>query len=299
MTNLTTLEVFLQQLKQVLPYFFIVLLTGETIFLVVRFGKIHFSETKVNILTGLAAILTQSVVKMYFLTNLYPSVYEHRMWDIGLTIPAWILGFFLYTFIQYATHYFYHKVRIFWCLHEVHHSAIHMNTTTGLRSSIFDIVSLDIFYLLIPLIGINPLIYFILYTINKFWGSVIHINESIISRIPLLEHILVTPATHHLHHARNIPYLDKNYGEIIPWFDQLFGTYAITKEKPLYGTLSVQHQMGFWDTQLHEFRKLLKDIRMTKKWKHKFAYLFMPPGWQPGDNSKTAYVLQKEYINKI
>jgi sterol desaturase/sphingolipid hydroxylase (fatty acid hydroxylase superfamily) len=295
MTNLSNLERFFEQLKYWLPVFFISLIILETIILLVRFRKFHFKETRVNVITGLVAILAQSIVKVYFLTNLYPSVYEHRIWDIGLTPAAWVLGFFLYTFLQFATHYFYHKVRLFWCLHEVHHSAIHMNTTTGLRNSIFDIVSLDIFFLLIPLIGINPLVYFILYTLNKFWGSLIHINENIISRIPLLEYILVTPSIHHIHHARNIPYLDKNYGEIIPWYDKLFGTYAPTTEKPVYGTLHVQYELGFWETQVHEFKKMVKDMRGTKKWRHKFGYLFMPPGWQPGDASQTAHALQKEY----
>jgi sterol desaturase/sphingolipid hydroxylase (fatty acid hydroxylase superfamily) len=295
MTDTSILEHIFVRLKYWLPYFFIVLIILETAFLLIRFGKIHYKETKVNVLTGLSAILTQSVVKMYFLTGLYPAVYEHRIWDIGLTIPAWVLGFFLYTFIQFATHYFYHKVRIFWCLHEVHHSAIHMNTTTGLRNSIFDIVSLDIFFLLIPLTGVNPLIYFILYTLNKFWGSLIHINESIISRVPFLEYILVTPSIHHLHHARNIPYLDKNYGEIIPWYDKLFGTYVITKEQPVFGTLHVRQELGFWETQIHEFRKLWRDMKQVNSWRHKIGYLFMPPGWHPGDKSKTTYYLQKDH----
>jgi sterol desaturase/sphingolipid hydroxylase (fatty acid hydroxylase superfamily) len=294
MTNLSALERFFEQLKYWLPVFFIGLIVIETIILLVRFRKFHFKETKVNIITGLVAILAQSVIKLYFLTDLYPSVYAHRIWDIGFGLPAWILGFFLYTFIQFATHYIYHKVRIFWCLHEVHHSAIHMNTTTGLRNSIFDIVSLDIFFLLIPLIGINPLVYFILYTLNKFWGSWIHMSEKIVSRVPFLEYLLVTPSIHHIHHARNIIYLDKNYGEIIPWYDKLFGTYATTTEKPVYGTLTVQHELGFWETQVHEFKNLFRDIRSAKSWRHKIAFLLMPPGWAPGDNSKTAYVLQKK-----
>lgn len=295
MDIISQLEKLFKTLTHWLPYFFTTLIVCETVYLVIRFRKFHFKETKVNVITGLTGILAQAIVKTYFLTNLYPAVYEYRIWDIGFGWPAWVLGFFVYTFIQFATHYGYHKVRIFWCLHEVHHSAIHMNTTTGLRNSIFDIVSLDIFFLLIPLIGIHPLIYFILYTLNKFWGSIIHIHESIISRIPFLEHLLVTPSTHHLHHARNIQYLDKNYGEIIPWYDKLFGTYAVKKESPEYGTLRVQRELGFWETQLHEFKLLWHDVKHAKNFKDKIAYIFMPPGWRPGDASGTAKELQKRY----
>jgi sterol desaturase/sphingolipid hydroxylase (fatty acid hydroxylase superfamily) len=295
MDNTTHLQTLLSKLTYWLPFFFITLITIETIYLVIRFRKIHVKETKVNIMTGLTAIVVQAIVKTFFMTGLYPAVYEHRIWDIGFGLPGWMLGFFLYTFIQFATHFLYHKVRIFWCLHEVHHSAIHMNTTTGLRTSVFDIVSLDIFYLLIPLTGIHPLIYFILYTLNKFWGSIIHVHESMVPGIPLLHYLLVTPPAHHLHHARNIPYLDKNYGEIIPWYDKLFGTYVNRDENPEYGTLQVNRELGFWETQVHEFKKLWKDIKETKKFRHKIGYLFMPPGWHPGDKSGTARALQKKY----
>jgi sterol desaturase/sphingolipid hydroxylase (fatty acid hydroxylase superfamily) len=295
MDNTTHLQNLLSKLTWWLPFFFTALIVTETVYLLVRFRKIHMKETKVNVLTGLTAIVVQAIVKTFFMTGLYPAVYEHRIWDIGFGVPGWLLGFFLYTFIQFATHFLYHKVRIFWCLHEVHHSAIHMNTTTGLRTSVFDIVSLDIFYLLIPLLGIHPLIYFILYTLNKFWGSIIHIHESMVCRIPFLHYLLVTPPAHHLHHARNIPYLDKNYGEIIPWYDKLFGTYVHKNEDPVYGTLQVTRELGFWETQVHEFQKLWKDIKGAKRIRHKVAYLFMPPGWRPGDKSGTARSLQKRY----
>jgi sterol desaturase/sphingolipid hydroxylase (fatty acid hydroxylase superfamily) len=299
MNDISILEDFLKTLTHWLPVFFITLIIGETVYLLVRFREVYRKETAVNVITGIVTIVVQAVLKTFFLTGLYPAVYEHRLWDIGWSTGAWVLGFFMYTFIQFGTHYFYHKIRLFWCLHEVHHSAIHMNTTTGLRTSVFDIVSLDLCYLLIPLAGIHPLVYFILYTLNKFWGAFIHLSDTIVSRVPFLEHLLVTPSMHHLHHARNIPYLDKNYGEIIPWFDQLFGTYTTQKEKPLYGTLRVQRELGFWETQLHEFRSLWKDVSTATRWDHKLGYIFMAPGWQPGNNSGTATELQKKYCEEI
>lgn len=298
MNHISTYQNFLNTLTYWLPFFVITLIVAETIYLLIRFKKAWHKETKVNIITGIITIVVQAVLKTVFFTGLYPYVYEHRLWDIDLNVFAWILGFFMYTFLQFATHYLYHKVRILWCLHEVHHSAQHMNATTGLRTSVFDIVSLDLFYLLIPLIGLHPIVYFILYTLNKFWGTFIHLNERIVSRIPILEHILVTPSTHHIHHASNIPYLDRNYGEMIPWFDKIFGTYTTQTEKPVYGTLSVRHEIGFWETQVHEFKKLWQDIKSAKSFRNKIGYVFMPPGWHPGNKNGTTYYLQKEYFEK-
>ena len=278
-----------------LSYYFVAAIVLETIYLLVKFKTIYPKTTTVNLISGFAAIGTQALVKTYIIKDLHFDMYRHHIFEIGIHWYTWVIGFFMYTFIQFATHYYNHKVRLFWCLHEVHHSAVHMNFTTGLRTSVFDVISLDIFYVLIPLCGVHPLVYFILYTLNKFWGNFIHINESIVSRIPILENILVSPAAHHIHHARNIPYLDKNYGEIIPWFDMVFKTYARKKEDPVYGTLSIHSEIGFWESQLHEFRKLRKDIKSTGSWKEKAGYLFMPPGWKPGSLEGTASYIQEQY----
>jgi sterol desaturase/sphingolipid hydroxylase (fatty acid hydroxylase superfamily) len=295
MNTATAFEQFFTSLKQWLPVYFTVLLAGETAILLWRFKKHYWREARVNLVTGAVTIIAQAVLKTWLLTGLYPTVYENGLFQLGLHWYAWVAGFFLYTFLQFITHIGYHKIRLFWCLHEVHHSALHMNVTTGLRTSVFDIVSLDAFYLLIPFFGIHPLVYFILYSLNKFWGAFIHVNENIVSRIPVLEKLLVTPGAHHIHHARNIPYLDKNYGEIIPWYDQLLGTWAPPTEKPVYGTLVVQQELGFWDAQLHEFRRLWKDVKKGRGWRQKLGYLFLPPGWQPGDASGTTRAIQRRY----
>jgi sterol desaturase/sphingolipid hydroxylase (fatty acid hydroxylase superfamily) len=296
---MNTSSTLLETLKHWLPIYIVVLMGVETLILLIRFKKFYWQEAKVNLITGGITIVVQAILKIWLLTGIYPAVYRHAVFHWQPDAAMWVAGFLLYTFLQFATHVVYHKVRIFWCLHEVHHSAQHMNVTTGLRTSVFDVVSLDICYLLIPLLGIDPAVYFVLYTLNKFWGAFIHVNEKIVSRIPFLEQLLVTPAAHHVHHARNIRYLDKNYGEVIPWYDMLFGTWARPVEAPVYGTLQVQREMDFWEAQLHEFRKLWKDVKRTRHWKHKLAYFFMPPGWHPGDASGTAAALQRRLAQEL
>ncbi|MBS1622187.1 MAG: sterol desaturase family protein [Bacteroidetes bacterium] len=299
MDNISSYQSLLDVLKQWLPYYIVAMVAAESIYLLVRFKQAYSKETWVNISTGVVTIIVQAILKTFLFTDLYPFVYEHRLWDLELNGYTLLLGFFMYTFIQFGTHYVYHKSRIFWCLHEVHHSAIKMNATTGLRTSIFDIVSLDILYLLIPLCGIHPIVYFILYSLNKIWGTFIHFNEKIVSRIPILEYLLVTPGTHHIHHASNIRYLDKNFGEVIPWFDQLLGTYARRSEPIVYGTTTVTHELGFWEAQVHEFRSLWHDVKNAKGLGNKIKYIFLAPGWQPGDLTGTARYVQKKYFEDL
>ncbi len=42
----------------------------------------------------------------------------------------------------------------------------------------------------------------------------------------MLDRILVTPSNHHVHHAQNERYIDRNYGGILILWDRLFGTFA-------------------------------------------------------------------------
>jgi len=289
-------ELFLKGLKDILPYFFVGLLIIETAYLLLVIKKYNKKETFVNIATGVVAILAQFGLKLFFFTNIYPSVYQHRLFDLPLGWYQFFSVLLIYAFMQWLIHFIEHKVRFFWCLHEVHHSATHMNVTTGLRNSIFDLISLEMLYLLIPFFGFHYIFYFLFYTLNKFWASFIHVNEKLIGQIPVLKYFLVTPAGHHIHHARNIPYLDKNYGELIPWFDFLFKTYATERtEKIQYGTVKITKEIGFWEAQVHEFRQLGKDIKATPKLIDKLLYLIMSPGWHPGNFSQTTKQLQKSY----
>ena len=40
------------------------------------------------------------------------------------------------------------------------------------------------------------------------------------------KHVLNTPSSHRVHHARNPQYLDANFGGVLIVFDRLFGTYV-------------------------------------------------------------------------
>jgi len=278
-----------------LPYYVVIFMAIELIYLSIGARNILLPETKVNIASGLIVIVTQYLLKTSIFAGLYSRIYDHRVIDAGTGPFVFVYCFFLFTFLQYVIHYINHKVRLFWCLHEVHHSATRMNTSTGIRSSIFDVVAADALYFLVPFLGVPPIVFLIVYGCSKFWGHFLHINEKIVSSIPAINHILVDPANHHIHHARNIPYLDKNFGEIVPWYDKMFNTFEQTTEPPIYGTLGNDKVNNFWDTQLYEWRKLRRDIRATKNLKHKLLYICMPPGWSPNGTTSTVSKLQKEY----
>lgn len=257
----------------------------ETVFSFLLFKKTYKKELLVNLAAGAVSIFTVGFFKTYIFSYLFIKAYEWRWFDIGIHWYTWVIGFFAYTFYDYFTHVLYHKVRLLWCFHSVHHSVQHMNSSAGFRTSVLDLFSVNIFLLLLPLCGIHPLVYFIIYSIHKFWGLFIHVNERFVNKIGFLEYFLVSPSNHHLHHASNAPYIDKNYGEFVPWYDMLFGTYVQEEEKPRYGTINVQRELGFWESQLFEFRRLGTDLKATNNFRTKLKYIFYSPGWKSGVES--------------
>ena len=211
----------------------------------------------------------------------FPIAYQHRIFHISNIYLGFALAFLLFTFVQFGVHYLNHRIRLFWCIHEVHHSATQMNVSAGLRTSIFDILPFDLFYLIIPFLGIHPLYYFLIYVLSKFWGTFIHLSEHVLKLRSICNRIIVSPTVHHIHHASNAIYVDKNFGEMIPWFDILFGMYSSIDEPLVYGTAKVQTHIGFWEAQTHEFKALIRDIKSTDSLQLKLKYMLMPPNWRP------------------
>lgn len=275
------LQHFADRLNVYLGIYIAVLVLTETLVSYWVHRKTYKRELTVNLLTGAVSFFTVGLFKASVFSGLLISVYEHRYFDPGLRWYSWLIGFGAYAAYDYFSHVLYHRVRLFWCFHSVHHTVQHMNSSAGFRASVLDIFSLNGMLLLLPLMGIHPLIYIIIYTLHKFWGMFIHVNEKYVRKLGILEYLLVSPSNHHLHHASNEPYIDKNYGELVPWFDMLFGTYVKESEKPVYGTVHVQTELNFWDSQLFEFRRLIADLRNAPDFRSKLGFIFRPPGWQP------------------
>jgi hypothetical protein len=100
-----------------------------------------------------------------------------------------------------------------------------------------------------------------------------------------LEHIIVTPAHHRVHHAINPIYLDKNYGQIFIFWDKLFGTFQeeLGDVPAVYG---VTRPVRTWNPIKINFMHLwllIKDAWRASKWEDKFKIWFMPLGWRPAD----------------
>jgi sterol desaturase/sphingolipid hydroxylase (fatty acid hydroxylase superfamily) len=215
--------------------------------------------------------------------------YQHRLFDIDLTLPlAWAALFLLVEFVYYWHHRASHTVRWLWATHSVHHSPTRFNLTAGIRLGWTASISGHfLFYVPLALIGFHPLAIAAVLGANLAYQFFIH--SELVPRLGPLEWILNTPTHHRVHHACNETCLDKNYGGTLIVFDKLFGTFATPPEdEPLrYGLVGrapshnpVKIVFGEWASMIH-------DLRAAKSgWAEWMSIVFGPPRAKSGSGKQ-------------
>jgi sterol desaturase/sphingolipid hydroxylase (fatty acid hydroxylase superfamily) len=200
---------------------------------------------------------------------------------------TYFIAFMVLDFSGYWVHRIDHEYNLFWNAHIVHHSSEEFNLACALRQSISVFFRLFTFFLLpAALLGVPPTVIAVvapLHLFAQFWYHTRHIGK-----LGILEHIIVTPSHHRVHHAINPIYLDKNYAQIFIFWDKLFGTFQEERDDtpPVYG---ITRPVSTWNPIRINFQHLwllIKDAWRTKSWNDKLKIWFMPTGWRPADVSE-------------
>lgn len=198
--------------------------------------------------------------------------------------PTYLIAFIALDFAGYWVHRISHEYNLFWNNHIIHHSSEEYNLACALRQSISSIVRIfAIFLLPAALLGVPQHVIGMvapLHLFAQFWYHTQHIG-----RMGFLEHIIVTPSHHRVHHAINPIYLDKNYSQIFIFWDKLFGTFQEERDDTpaAYG---VTRPVRTWNPIKINFMHLwllIKDAWYAQSWWDKIRIWFMPLGWRPAD----------------
>ena len=254
-------------------------------------------DTLTNIyLTALAFFLNLAVNgSMFFLLSY---AYQFRLFQIHNTVLYWLVLVVAQDLLYWVLHYTGHYCRLFWAMHVTHHSSEHFNFSTGFRSTVFEPLYRTFFYLPLAFMGFNAVDILYAYLVTQLYGNLVHTQY----KIPLPKWyglIFVTPAHHRVHHASNIPYLDKNMGMVLIVWDRLFGTFhdEDVNEPVKYGLTHQPEDLGPVNVLFHEWKALLHDVKRAPGIGNKLKYLFNPPGWSHDGSTQTAKVMQREYKN--
>ena len=198
-------------------------------------------------------------------------------------IGLWVIAALGWDFCFYWNHRMGHEISILWAAHSVHHQSEDYNLSTAQRQGSMSFLLNWIFYMPLYVAGFPVEVVVTVGAINliyQFW-----VHTQLVSRLGVLDRIVVTPSNHRVHHAQNEIYIDKNYGGILILWDRLFGTFEEERdEEPVI--FGVRKPLANWNpfwANLQVYDYLLFDTVRTVRWRDKLGIWFRRTGWRPVD----------------
>tara|TARA_B110000908_G_C10202885_1_gene426206 strand:- start:137 stop:1249 length:1113 start_codon:yes stop_codon:yes gene_type:complete len=174
--------------------------------------------------------LNSGHVLMWALRGIEIIIYEYILTHYSLHLlpdmPYWILfivAFICWDFGHYCFHYMHHKLKWLWMIHIVHHEGTEFNLSLGLRNSWFSPLTSMPFFFFLAIIGVPLEIFILVGSIH--YGVQYYNHIGVVKQSSFLEHIMVTPSAHRVHHGIQDIYKDTNFGSVLNIWDRLFGTF--------------------------------------------------------------------------
>jgi len=214
----------------------------------------------------------------------YLFLYQFRLFDIS-TKSLWIqiiLTLIVIDFVYYWFHRTSHRVRFFWGIHMNHHSSEEMNFLVSLRQAWFNPLFRLPFFFILPLIGFDPLLTFVVGAASTLWAVIQHTQT--IGKLRPLEWFMVTPSAHRVHHGVNVEYLNKNFGNLFIVWDRIFGTYAEEKEEVIFGLTNNVKTFNPFRITAFSWIQFVNDFKASNNLSDKFMSFFGSPEWSPRSN---------------
>ena len=237
-------------------------------------------DTITNYITLAAFIaITVFVVGAFYVTTFYYA-FQFAIFDIEINWVTVAICVVLADLAYYWEHRFMHRVNFAWATHTVHHSSPFFNISVAYRFGPMDSLWPVLFHLPLVLLGFNPVVVLFAEVIVQVYQTVLHTEA--VGKLPRpIEALMNTPSHHRVHHGSNRNYLDKNYAGIFIIWDRMFGTFAVEKEKVVYGLVTPIESINPAIAFLHGFYRISRDVWNMPGFSNKIGVLLRPPGWQP------------------
>ncbi len=130
-------------------------------------------------------------------------------------------------FSGYLAHVALHRVPRFWRFHRVHHADPAVDVTTSLRQHPGEGLIRGAFAALCALpLGASPGAFAAYRALSALCALLEHANLRLPARLDgALSLVFTWPNLHKVHHARDARLTDSNYGNVVSWWDRLFGSF--------------------------------------------------------------------------
>jgi sterol desaturase/sphingolipid hydroxylase (fatty acid hydroxylase superfamily) len=182
-------------------------------------------------------IIQSFVLKIVIFDFIIAPLQQHFDWSSLQFVSKWPLAlqvlFFLVThdLYIYLFHRFQHSNKIFWRIHEAHHSGKEVDFLAGSRSHVLEIIiNQTIEFAPVILLGASPEVIPIKALIDSMYGMYIHANINV--KTGKLKYIFNSPELHLWHHANYREVFHANFATKLSIWDYLFGTLYDPGHKP-------------------------------------------------------------------
>ena len=217
---------------------------------------VDWHETLLNVITGGSLY----AARIGLILGIDAALGEDARGAISLSalthpVAQALITFLILDLTRYWVHYADHRVPILWRFHRTHHSAEHLNASSGLRMHLVDLVQLTLipvvlFRLIFDISGFRAAVLPGVLLIGAFFDAFEHANLRWDPSAPLNNawgKLLNNPHFHSWHHTRDGAKKDGNYGQALTIWDRMFGT-DVTEPAPpeLYGledSQAIQHTL--------------------------------------------------------
>ncbi|HTD39097.1 MAG TPA: sterol desaturase family protein [Mucilaginibacter sp.] len=267
--------------------------------------KLIFKKVSVHYKSSFLAMLIHELLPKVILFHMFwiwlPHFQKFQLFTVNLSWYSWIYGYFCWEFSTWLFHFSSHRVRFLWCLHSPHHAPSELNMTVNWIHFFAESYYSTLIHLVISLLlGVNPIMLVAFVAIDSAWGIFIHVSERTLKngQLGILQHLIITPSHHRVHHAKSPLYLDTNFANVLPFWDWLFGTLQPIKEEAKldYGIIRDLDVTNFSDLYFGEIALLYRDIKNAEGIKNKLLYLVKPPGWTPVSTDQTASAMRRDFL---
>ena len=242
----------------------------------------NISAYKTNDSLGTLGLLTGNILMAVsikgFTLAFHLFLYEFRVFDLVSLIPIWFLWlmtFVLIDFIFYFYHRISHRSRFLWAIHMSHHSSEEMNFVVAYRQAWLGPISKVPFFMILPIIGLDPTMIAVAGVLSTLWGIVGH--TQIINKLGPFEWIFNTPSHHRVHHGSNAQYIDRNYGNLLIIWDRFFGTFEPENEPVKYGLVKNVNTFNPIKITFMGWQEIYQDIKNSTSSKEALGHFFGPP----------------------
>jgi alkylglycerol monooxygenase len=239
-------------------------------------GVFKYESSISNLSVGIAERLLNLFISASFYSVFLWIYTYYAIFSIPNTWWVWILLILFTDLVWYWYHRLGHQINFLWAAHIVHHQSEEFNFTVAARITVFQSLARNIFWCVIPLIGFHPNMVITILIVHGAYSFFTH--TQLIGKLGWLEHILITPSLHGVHHASDEKYLDKNFGDVFTFWDKLFGTFQKEEEAPKYGLTHPVNSYSFLWQHFHYYLEIIEACKRSDSFMDKLRVVFGNPG---------------------